>query len=145
MISFLRNNHIRKYGYGFVIMMLTVSCHFSADDGEQTVKEKDVVKDYIRPIQGKNDTLSSAVIEQGKVLISYSDCYTCHKESERSFGPAFRDIAKRYPTNGVYIQILAQKVLLGGTGAWGNAVMLAHPKLTAEAAESMVSYILSLK
>lgn len=60
-------------------------------------------------------------------------------------GPAFRGIAARYPTNAIYIQILAQKVVLGETGAWGNAVMLAHPKLTDTDAERMVSYILSLK
>lgn len=145
MVNFLKSAYWSKYGYGIAMMLLTVSCQFSAEDGKHVGQEKVKVQDYIRPIPGKNDTISPDILESGKVLISYSDCYTCHKESDRSFGPAFRDIAKRYPMNAVYIRILAQKVILGGTGAWGNAVMLAHPKLPAENAERMVSYILSLK
>ena len=122
-----------------------IGCHSSRGNEEAIVNQVDRIKDYIKPIPGKNDSIPLAVIESGKVLIAYSDCSTCHKEDKRSFGPAFRDIAARYPTNTIYIQILSQKVVLGGTGAWGNAVMLAHPKLTDTDAERMVSYILSLK
>ena len=101
--------------------------------------------DYIRPIPGKNDSISAEVAEKGKVLIGYSDCYICHKKDERSAGPAFEDIAKRYPVNKVYIEMLAQKVIIGGKGNWGSAVMDPHPKLSVEDAKMMVTYILSMK
>lgn len=122
------------------------SCNSSNSEKEASMSNKtDSLADYIKPIEGKNDTISLEVIEKGKVLISYSDCYTCHKEDKRSFGPAFRDIAKRYPINQVFIQMLAQKVIVGGSRGWGYAVMLPHPKLSTKDAELMVSYILSLK
>ena len=76
---------------------------------------------------------------------SYSDCHTCHKEDQRSVGPAFKDIAKRYPVNKVYIEMLAQKVIIGGSRNWGYAVMDPHPKLSLEDAKMMVTYILSMK
>ena len=41
--------------------------------------------------------------------------------------------------------MLAQKVIAGGGGSWGSPVMDPHPKLSAEDAKMMVSYILSMK
>ena len=100
---------------------------------------------YIRAIPGKNDSIPAGVVEKGKVLIAYSDCYTCHKEQQRAVGPAFKDIAKRYPVNEVYINMLAHKVIVGGSRSWGYAVMAPHPRLSVEDAKTMVSYILSMK
>jgi cytochrome c len=60
-------------------------------------------------------------------------------------GPAFSDIAKRYPVNKVYIDMLAQKVMMGGSESWGSAKMDPHPNLSFEDAKKMVTYILSLK
>jgi cytochrome c len=101
--------------------------------------------DRIRVIPGENDTIPQAIVEQGEVLIAYSDCYTCHKEDKDSVGPAFQDIAKKYPIQRVYIDMLAQKVISGGFGMWGHAVMSPHPKVPMEDAKKMVSYILSMK
>ena len=101
--------------------------------------------DYIKQIPGINDSISAEVAEKGEVLISYSDCYTCHKKDERSVGPAFKDIAKRYPVNKVYIEMLAQKVIIGGSGSWGSPEMDPHSKLSFEDAKMMVTYILSMK
>ena len=113
------------------------------NEPEQTDTRK--TKDYIKQIPGKNDSIPAKIAERGEVLISYSDCYTCHKKYERSVGPAFKDIAKRYPVNKAYIDILARKVIIGGNGSWGYPVMDPHPKLPFEDAKTMVSYILSMK
>jgi cytochrome c len=109
---------------------------------QRNTRKKD---DYIRPIQGINEPIQAEVAEKGEVLISYSDCYTCHKKDEKSVGPAFTDITKRYPANKVYINMLAQKVIIGGSGSWGTPVMTPHPNVSVEEAKMMVSFILSLK
>jgi len=110
-------------------------------------KQKNTRKtiDYIKKIPGINDSIPTKVAEKGEVLIAYSDCYICHKEDERSVGPAFKDIAERYPVNKVYIEMLAQKVIKGGRGSWGSALMDPHPELSFEDAKTMVTYILSMK
>jgi cytochrome c len=100
---------------------------------------------YIKPIAGKNDTLSTQEVQRGQVLIAYSDCHTCHQENQRAKGPAFKDIARRYPVNDGYIELLAQKIIIGGRGAWGNPEMSPHEGLSREHAKLMVKYILSLK
>ena len=100
---------------------------------------------YIRTIDGEDEELDQNIIKRGEVLISYSDCAECHKPDKRSKGPAFLDIAKRYPANQVYIDLLARKVISGGTGSWGNPIMSPHPDLDGMDAKAMVSYILSLE
>ena len=110
-------------------------------------EEKNTKKtiDYIRQIPGKDDSIPADISEKGNVLIAYSDCHTCHKEDQRSVGPAFRDIAERYPVNKAYIDMLAQKVIIGGSRNWGYPVMAPHPNLSFEDAKMMVTYILSLE
>ena len=101
--------------------------------------------DYIKPIPGKSDSVPVEVSNRGEVLVAYSDCRTCHTVDERFKGPAFRDIAKRYPVNNGYIELLAQRIIIGGSGAWGHSVMSPHPDLSLDDARTMVKYILSLK
>ena len=101
--------------------------------------------DYIKRIPGKSERIPVETAQKGEVLIAYSDCYICHKQDQTSVGPAFKDIAKRYPANKVYIEALARKVIIGGSGNWGSAVMDPHSQLSLEDAKLMVSYILSLK
>ena len=99
----------------------------------------------ITKLAGDTDVVPTAeVLDKGRVLMSYSDCFTCHKEADRKRGPAFIDIAARYPMNSTYIQILAKRILLGTKGTWGNVVMPPHPNITQEDAQTIVKYILSL-
>jgi cytochrome c len=125
-------------------LLLIASYLLSCDDKpEQRETRKPI--EYIKRIPGKDDSIPPQVSAKGKVLIAYSDCYTCHKEDQRSVGPSFTDIAKRYPANKVYIEMLAQKVIVGGSRNWGYPVMDPHPKLSLEDAKMMVSYILSME
>ncbi len=119
--------------------------HLPGCDNKPEQNNSSKKSDYIRPIPGKNDSIPAEVAEKGKVLIAYSDCNTCHKDDQRSVGPAFKDIAKRYPVNKVYIEMLAHKVIVGGSRNWGYPVMDPHPKLSFEDAKMMVTYILSMK
>ncbi len=126
-----------------VLLLVTI---FTGIACRQTA-QKEVHKkpDYIRKINGPSDSIPVLVAQRGEVLIAYSDCYECHTKEVRSKGPAFMDIAKRYPVNEGYIKLLGLKIIQGGTGAWGKPVMLPHPNLSQEDAEYMVKYILSLK
>ena len=125
--------------------LLFVTFYLLCCDNKPEQKDTRKTVDYIRQIPGMNDSIPADISEKGKVLIAYSDCYTCHDENQRSVGPAFKDIAKRYPANKVYIEMLAQKVIIGGSRSWGYSVMDPHPKLSFEDAKTMVTYILSLE
>ena len=98
----------------------------------------------INVIEGKDQVLDSVAVQQGQVLVAYSDCYTCHAVEQKAKGPAFTAIAARYPANAGYIELLANKIIAGGKGAWGNVVMEPHPDVLIEDARKMASFILSL-
>jgi len=80
----------------------------------------------------------------GKVAIAESDCKSCHLIDQKSAGPSYRDVAKRYAKDVRATEILSDKILNGGSGNWGEVAMAAHPQLTKEQTVQMVEYILSL-
>ncbi|MFB2119546.1 c-type cytochrome [Parapedobacter sp. 2B3] len=113
--------------------------------GQQGENDAPNQRPIIERLAGDIDLVPPAhVLDKGKALMSYSDCATCHKAADRKRGPAFHDIAARYPMNSTYIDILAKRIVLGTKGAWGNVVMPPHPTVTEDDAKTMVKYILSL-
>lgn len=79
----------------------------------------------------------------GKALVSSLTCKTCHKETEKSIGPTYKDVAQKYrERDRAY---LINKIKVGGGGVWGETVMPANPGLKDSELNSLVSYILSLR
>lgn len=93
-----------------------------------------------------DDVSKNPVYKKGLALIAKSDCLTCHKVDEKLVGPSYRQVAEKYADapNDV-ITALANKIIKGGVGNWGNVPMLPHPAISQEDAETMVRYILLLK
>jgi cytochrome c len=90
-------------------------------------------------------TTVAAAGKDGKALIEASDCRTCHKDDAKLIGPSYQDVAKKYESNEKNIKMLADKVLKGGSGVWGEIPMAGHPNVSEEDAKAMVTYILSMK
>jgi cytochrome c len=88
---------------------------------------------------------SKADIEEGKNLISKSDCLACHQLKVKVVGPAYSAVAAKYPATNANIDKLAGKIIKGGAGAWGQTPMTPHPQIAEADAKKMVKYILSLK
>ena len=88
---------------------------------------------------------SAATLEQGKALITKSDCLSCHKLDIKLVGPAYKDVAAKYPATEDNYNMLVAKVMNGGSGNWGQVAMAAHPNLPATDVRKMVQYILSIK
>ena len=110
---------------------------------EDVVVSVDFMQGYDRTAiaQGHQAGVS---LSAGKRLMDLSDCKACHAQNQKSIGPSFMDIAKRYPSNAQNIDQLSNKVIAGGGGVWGEQAMSAHPQLSKNDANEMVKYILSL-
>jgi cytochrome c len=80
----------------------------------------------------------------GAALIERSDCESCHNEEVKTVGPAYVQVARKYDDSEASVEMLASKVIKGGSGVWGEALMTAHPDLMEEDAKEMIRYILSL-
>ncbi len=83
--------------------------------------------------------------EKGLNLVAKSDCFTCHKLREAATGPSYGDVAKKYENTDANVDMLADKIINGGQGVWGQVPMAAHPQVSKEDAKQMVKYILLLK
>ena len=83
-------------------------------------------------------------IAQGESLVKASDCKTCHHPTNKLIGPAHTDVAKKYDFTEANVKMLAEKVIKGGMGVWGQLPMTAHPDISQADAEKMVRYVLSL-
>ena len=86
---------------------------------------------------------ANAGFSTGKRLMELSDCKACHAIDQKSIGPAYLDVAKKYKGQPVEAR-LARKIITGGGGVWGEQAMSAHPQLKETEATDMVRYILSL-
>jgi cytochrome c len=90
------------------------------------------------------DPESSARNLQALAIMARSDCRGCHSETAKLVGPAFQDVAARYRGQPGAAEHLAQKIVTGGSGAWGTVAMPPHPTLTAAEATTLAEYVLSL-
>ena len=84
------------------------------------------------------------LLSQGEALVKASDCKTCHHPINKIIGPSHTDVAKKYDFTEANVKMLAQKIIAGGQGNWGEIPMAAHPDISTENAESMARYVLSL-
>ncbi len=80
---------------------------------------------------------------EGLTLIQGMDCLTCHKEDAALIGPSYKEVAAKYTE--ADIDVLAQHIIDGSVGVWGQIPMTPHAGLSKENAKKMVEYILTLK
>jgi len=82
---------------------------------------------------------------KGAQLIAASDCGSCHRENEKLLGPAYHDVALKYPDTPANVAMLSKHIINGGAGHWGDIAMTPHPGLSESDAKEMVRYVLSLR
>ena len=87
---------------------------------------------------------ASGTMSAGEKIIAKSDCRTCHNPEVQTVGPGYKQIAERYKNTPENVEMLAGKVIKGGSGVWGLAAMSAHPDLQPDDAKSIIAYVLSL-
>lgn len=114
----------------------------STNAANQTAKQSESNADTNA---NKTGNEPSGTTSPGAKLLAANDCLTCHKVDVKVIGPAYQDVAAKYPATEANIDTLANKVIKGGKGNWGDVPMTAHPALSQNDAKDMVKYILSLK
>lgn len=93
-----------------------------------------------------SDITQDPAYKEGLALVGKSDCATCHKIDEKVTGPSYREIAAKYANaTDAEVSQVAQKIIKGGSGNWGEIPMTAHPNVSEADAVAMVQYIRLLK
>ena len=79
---------------------------------------------------------------QPLLWMSTSTCFNCHAAKTKLIGPSFELIARRYPDNPISAETLANKIINGSSGTWGDVKMPPHPDLKIGQAREIVRWIL---
>jgi glucose/arabinose dehydrogenase/cytochrome c551/c552 len=106
-----------------------------------------ITADYVEGSDKAGASMGHQIVSDvmmGRSLVQSLDCKSCHKEAEKSIGPAYVNVAKKYQAQPNAITYLVNKVIKGGSGVWGETVMPAHPTLTETDARKMISWVLTL-
>jgi glucose/arabinose dehydrogenase/cytochrome c551/c552 len=106
-----------------------------------------VSADYIEGTDKAGASMGHQVMTEamlGKNLVQSLDCKACHKLEEKSVGPSYVAVSKKYEKNAGAVAHLVNKIIKGGAGVWGEVAMPAHPNLKESDTRQIVAYILSL-
>jgi cytochrome c len=93
----------------------------------------------------ENSLANNPDYHKGTVLYLKNDCSTCHAANTRVAGPSYAEVAAKYKGDTTMIPILAERIIKGGKGVWGEVEMPAHPNLSKEDAIALVKYVYLLK
>jgi cytochrome c len=77
-------------------------------------------------------------------LAQKKNCMACHAVDKKLIGPSYKDVAAKYAGQKDAVAKLAEKVIKGGAGAWGQIPMPANA-VTPEEAKTLVMWVLSQK
>lgn len=122
---------------------LSLAMFLAACGGGEKKAEEKKAEETTAP--AADNSMVQNVAGQGKELMAKQDCATCHKETEKVIGPSFKEIAAKYPNTDENIATLADKIIKGGSGNWGEIPMAPHSAISTDDAKEMVKYILSVK
>jgi cytochrome c len=78
-------------------------------------------------------------------LAKAKNCMACHAVGSKLVGPALKDVAAKYAGQKDAENKLVQKVLKGGSGAWGAIPMPANPQVSEAEARTLVKWVLAQK
>jgi len=121
-----------------VLILFAIACGSNEESKTETAEKAPAE-------EAKTDLSSNPDYQKGLALIAKSDCLTCHKVSETTTGPAYKDVAAKYANAAdTTVERLASTIIKGGSGNWGAIPMTPHPTLTPEDAKQMVKYVLLL-
>ena len=78
-------------------------------------------------------------------LAQKKNCMACHAIDKKLVGPSYKDVAAKYAGQKDAVDKLAQKVIKGGVGVWGQIPMPANAQVNEAEAKQLVQWVLSVK
>ena len=126
---------------GILASLVIVSCSQKEATAEVPQQESNVMLE--EPTEKAEAAVALSPEEEGKKLVEGTDCMSCHKVDAKLVGPSYHDVAAKYTE--ADIDMLANKIIEGGKGNWGEIPMTPHAGMSTDNAKLMVKYILSQK
>lgn len=78
-------------------------------------------------------------------LAQSKNCMACHAVDKKVIGPAFKDVAAKYKDTKGAVDLLAGKIIKGGSGVWGPIPMPANTQVSEADAKKLAAWVLEAK
>jgi len=78
-------------------------------------------------------------------LAQKKNCMSCHAVDRKVLGPSFKDVAAKYKDDKGAVDMLATKIMKGGSGVWGPVPMPANNQVSEADAKKLAAWVLSTK
>jgi len=145
--AFIRQFQVEQISDGVTVTIEQPDNTLTILDATSTFVEIMLDQAQIFASKEEQANVAKSDIEQGKTLISKSDCLSCHNEQQQVVGPSFAAIGEHYArsTNDKTMKQLTDSIINGSQGRWGQGSMTKHPQISTEDASAIISYIYSVK
>lgn len=80
-----------------------------------------------------------------EALAKSKNCMACHAVDKKLVGPAYKEVAKKYAGDAKAADMLATKIIKGGSGVWGAIPMPANTQVSEAESKKLAAWVLSLK
>ena len=80
-----------------------------------------------------------------QALATAKNCMACHSVDKKVVGPSFKDVAAKYAKQKDAADMLATKIIKGGSGVWGPVPMPANAQVNPADAKKLATWILATK
>lgn len=80
-----------------------------------------------------------------EALAKANNCLACHAVDKKVVGPSYKEVAKKHNNDASKVDMLAQKIIKGGSGVYGAIPMPANTKVSEADAKKLAAWVLSLK
>ena len=87
----------------------------------------------------------TALADDGAVLARKKNCMACHTVEKKIVGPSYKDVARKYAGQKDAESRLAEKIVKGGKGSWGEIPMPPNATVKPDEAAALARWILSVK
>ena len=88
---------------------------------------------------------ASPLAHADMALAQKKNCMACHAVDKKVLGPSYKDVAAKYKGDKKAADMLAEKIVKGGKGVWGEIGMPANPQVSADEAKKLAAWILATK
>ncbi|HYP69376.1 MAG TPA: c-type cytochrome [Variovorax sp.] len=78
-------------------------------------------------------------------LAQSKNCMACHAVDKKVIGPSFKDVAAKYKDTKGAADMLATKIVKGGSGVWGPIPMPANTQVSEADAKKLAAWVLQTK
>ena len=80
-----------------------------------------------------------------QALATSKNCMACHAVDKKLVGPSYKDVAAKYAKDKGAVDMLAAKIIKGGSGVWGPVPMPANAQVNDAEAHKLAAWVLTVK